>query len=238
MKLKFMVMILWLVGGYAFAGCPLDHLYIGCNPDGVVGNEDDNQLYIDCSEKYRNSPSGWANRYYPLGGVSFFGDYRLNQPGFNLISDDPSRVLSGDVDLVIECVGISEEIAVIAGNTIVMDDTNDSFEYSGGHVHLTWRVAVSGASKMQWVSLRVIDNSGNYEPSRVCSIAFGVEPMVGDVSLDGEINVADLVEMMSWWLEGSGGPDNDFCERADCNVDGRVDLEDFALLAEVWLTAG
>jgi hypothetical protein len=49
-----------------YAECPLDHFIIGVNEDGVEGNEDDCKLFVDCSQKYRNTGStSYKKWYYP-----------------------------------------------------------------------------------------------------------------------------------------------------------------------------
>ena len=66
------------------ADCPLDHLLIGCNRDGVEGTDDDTKLFVDCSQKYRDSgETDHANWFYPLQKSIFSSyGYRIGEPGF------------------------------------------------------------------------------------------------------------------------------------------------------------
>jgi len=69
---NFSVVIILIISAIAVADCPLDHLLIGCNPDGVAGTDDDMKLFVDCTMKYRHSDpnnsdqASWLNWYYPL----------------------------------------------------------------------------------------------------------------------------------------------------------------------------
>ena len=55
-------------------------------------------------------------------------------------------------------------------------------------------------------------------------------PMLGDLVYDGVINYVDLKALAAEWL-GSGA---DFT--ADLDSDGDVDLKDYAVLADGWLS--
>jgi len=100
------------------ADCPLDHLKIGCNPDGVWGTPDDNRLFVDCAQKYRHSdPSSpsdpaWLHWHYPMYYNVRYNRYEIGEPGFDLLceDEDPNRALVGtpnvDFRIVIECVSI------------------------------------------------------------------------------------------------------------------------------------
>jgi hypothetical protein len=85
------VVIILIISASAPADCPLDHLLIGCNPDGVTGTDDDMKLFVDCTMKYRHSDpnnSGeatWLNWYYPLYYNERYNRYQIDEPGFDLI---------------------------------------------------------------------------------------------------------------------------------------------------------
>jgi len=48
------------------------------------------------------------------------------------------------------------------------------------------------------------------------------------------VDIADMAELSHYWLSPSSSRHNDFCERADANRDGLVDLRDFARMAANW----
>jgi hypothetical protein len=54
--------------------------------------------------------------------------------------------------------------------------------------------------------------------------------------VDGQVGPADLVQLACHWLSAESSLQNDFCERADNNRDGFVDLFDFARMAANWRT--
>jgi hypothetical protein len=63
---------------------------------------------------------------------------------------------------------------------------------------------------------------------------FNVEPLAGDLLVDGVVDTADLAELSRYWLSPESSRHSDFCERADTNRDGAVNLRDFARMAANW----
>ncbi len=247
------------------ADCSLDHLMIGCNRDGIFGTEDDNDLFVDCTQKYRHSDPAntgeptWLNWYYPLYYNERYDRYQIGEPGFDLITaDDPNRQLVGvpDVDykIVIECTSITPGFS--ARNTalgIILDEPNDWFNHSAlavPHIHLEYRApAPDGATKLQWVSFRLydaIEDDSQYRPSNEVTVVFVKLPKAGDMAVDSKVDSLDLARFTEYWLSSldENDPDvlwlareADYFERADINKDYKVDWADFALLAENWKTA-
>ncbi|MGD8499996.1 MAG: hypothetical protein PVJ86_05085, partial [Phycisphaerales bacterium] len=138
----------------ASAHCPLDHLIIGCNPDGVAGTDDDMKLYVDCTDKYRHSDpnrSGdptWLNWYYPMYYNERYDRYQIDEPGFELIEDnDPNRSLAGtpnvDYGIIIRCLSITPGFVVWNSSLgVIFDGPDDLFDYSrswDSHLHLQYR---------------------------------------------------------------------------------------------------
>jgi dockerin type I repeat protein len=245
------VAIFFSLSGSSFADCSLDHFPIGCNPDGVVGTDDDNKLFVDCSDKYRHSDpahSGdptWLNWYYPLYYNPVYSRYQIGEPGFDTIdSGDPNRQLTGtpDVDyrIIIECVSITS--GFIARNStlgIEIDEVGDFINHSGladSHLHLEYRAPFpSGATDMQWITYILYDAIDGYEPSEPFSVVFVKDPLAGDLVIDGIVDINDLAEFCYYWLQDNGDKSNDYYERSDANRDGQVDFWDFAILANHWL---
>ena len=251
--LNFSIVLTLLFSVNTLADCPLDHLLIGCNPDGIIGTEDDMKLFVDCTMKYRHSDpnqSGeatWLNWYYPLFYNERYDRYQIDEPGFELVEDnDPNRQLKGipDVDyrIIIRCLSISPAFAVCNSTVgVIFDEHGDTFNYSGfwdSHLHLQYRTtAVSAGTDLLWVTLQIYDEIAGpdqYEVSEPFTIVFGGEPLAGDLAVDGTVDIKDLVEFSYYWLGDGACRGNDYYERADTNRDGKVDFYDFILMASNW----
>ncbi len=249
------------LGASASAECPLDHFIIGCNRDGIQGTDDDWKLFVDCSQKYRNSgQTDYANWYYPLM-KSIFPSYghRIGEPGFDAFQGthpgapstyDPNRALAGQPDLdysvVVECVALSDGLRAVHKEypQFTIGAIGDSFNHStihdlrgDGHMHLSYQ-AVDGET-LHWITYRLYDavaDGNQYEPSDPFTVVFNLEPAAGDLVVDGIVEIADLFAWTDCWLAADSSRANDYGERADANQDGSVDWADFALLASNWLT--
>ena len=237
----------------ASADCPLDHLLIGCNRDGIVGTNDDKKLFVDCTQKYRHSDpehSGdptWLNWYYPMYYNERYDRHQIGEPGFDTITDDQDRRLAGvpDVDyrIMIECASITPGFA--AKNTtlgITLDEAGDFVNHSvlsDSHLHLQYRAPnPAGATELQWIMYRLYDaiaDGNQYEPSELITVVFVAEPLAGDLVVDGTVDGYDLAMLGHYWLLGDGSVTNDYYERADADRNGYVDFADLVLLASNWL---
>ncbi len=236
--------IFFIIIGLAFtahAACSLDHLLIGCNPDGDPNTTHDNdKLFFDCSQKYRNTPANWLADYYHIP-KSFFGDYRLGEPGIDVAAagvQGLTGVKNVDYRIMVECVSISDDLSVYNGTTAVLSQAGDTFNHSAlsdDHVHLTYYVPNgAGAAKLQWVTLRLYDALGRYQSSEPCTIVFCQPPQVADIAVDGFVDAGDLAALCSKWLLDDADRSNDFHERTDINRDGKVNLLDFAVFYQNW----
>ncbi|MFA5239525.1 MAG: dockerin type I domain-containing protein [Phycisphaerae bacterium] len=250
-KMTVALLICASLRSFCFADCSLDHFLIGCNADDLIGTEDDNKLFVDCTQKYSHSDpnnsgqSTWLNWHYPLYYNIRYDRYQIGEPGFDTIkADNPNRQLQGtpnvDYQIIIECVSITPNFT--AKNTtlgIELNEPGNQINHSNlsdPHLHLEYRApAPSGATDLQWITYIIYDNFGNYEPSEFFSIAFVKDPLAGDLVIDGLVDGSDLAELCYYWLENNGDRSNDYYERADTNRDGAVNLLDFAMLASNWL---
>jgi len=251
--------IILTTAGFVAAECPLDHFIIGCNRDGVFGTADDRKLFVDCSQKYRDSgATEYAHWFYPLMKSIFpsYG-YRIGEPGFDAFQRtdpsarytyDPNRALAGvpetDYAIVVECVALSDGLRAVHKEypQFTIAAPGESFSHSylhslrrDGHMHMSYQ-AVDGES-LHWITFRLydeLDDGDPYEPSEPFTAAFNIEPVAGDLLVDGAVDVADLGELAFYWLAPEGARRNDYWERADANRDGFVDFMDFALLAANW----
>ncbi len=256
----FLIIFLVFAAAHVYAECPLDHLIIGINEDGISGTDDDNKLFVDCHQKYRSSGTpSYANWYYPLS-KSIFSSYkwRIGEPGFDGFQDsnphasytyDPNRCPAGtpnqDYRIMIECVSISSGLRVVHKDypQFTIDDVNDldlPINHSqihalrgDPHMHMSYQ-AVDGTS-LFWITWQLYDEMGQYEPSDTFTLVFNTEPLAGDLFVDGTVNTYDLAELAYYWLKDEASTHNDYYERADVNMDGKVNLPDFAKLASNWL---
>jgi hypothetical protein len=231
------------------AGCPLDHYQIGINADGIAGTDDDDRLFVDCSQIYRHSDpdnSGgqtWLYWHYPLYYNERYNRYQIGEPGFDLIYNDPNRQLQGtantDYQLYVECVSLRTGLS--ARNTtlgVLLDSVGDRFchsTFTDPHIHLEYRAGAPLADEPYWITYRIYDAKGRYEATNHFTLIFIKDPIDGDVVVDGTVNISDLQFWLDYWLLDEGGYDNDFYYRCDINRDGQVNLIDFAMLAENWL---
>ena len=66
----------------------------------------------------------------------------------------------------------------------------------------------------------------------------GHERRFSDLAPDNTIDSFDLVfVLIRQWLNSDCNPDNNYCDRADINRDGSVNLTDYSLLSNNWLTS-
>jgi hypothetical protein len=241
------------------ADCPLDHLLIGCNRDGVEGTDDDTKLFVDCSQKYRDSgETDHANWFYPLQKSIFSSyGYRIGEPGFDVFQStnanaghtyDPNRAPAGEPDLdfglIVECYALSDGLRAVHKEypQFTIAGAGESFDHSAihalrgdGHVHLSYQ-AVDGES-LHWITYRLHDRFGRYESSEPFTVVFNVEPLAGDLVVDDAVDLADMAALSHCWLRQDAARQNDYWERADTNRDGAVNLIDFARMAANWRVA-
>jgi Dockerin type I domain len=247
--LKQTILSLLLLSGLVVADCPLDHYSIGINADGITGTEDDNRLFVDCSQIYRHSDPDnssdetWLYRHYPMYYSAIYNRYQIGEPGFDEIGNDPNRQLQGtaniDYQIYVECVSVRTGLS--ARNTtygIVLDSAGDMFCHSvlsDPHIHLQYRVGAPLADGPYWITYRVFDAMGRYETSQEFTLVFIEDPAAGDVIVDGAVNLSDLQRWLDYWLLENGNNANDYYNRCDINRDRRVNLIDFAILAQNWM---
>ncbi len=63
----------------------------------------------------------------------------------------------------------------------------------------------------------------------------GPGPVQGDLNGDCKVDMLDLVEIANQWLRTDCESENNFCNGADFEPDGDVDMIDFAFFAQNWL---
>lgn len=62
------------------------------------------------------------------------------------------------------------------------------------------------------------------------------KPTPGDFNGDCIVDNDDLEDFALYWLDDDCAPENNYCQGSDLEQDGDVDLVDFAVLAENWLS--
>lgn len=241
----------------AQAECPLDHFIIGCNRDGIAGTADDRTLFVDCEHKYRDSGDAeYANWFYPLR-LSIFPSYpyRIGEPGFDVFQSagpgdayDPNCALAGvpdlDYQITVEYLALSAGLRAVHKDypPFTIDAAGQTFNHSqvhnergDPHIHMSYQ-AMDG-ERLHWITFRVYDalaDDERYQPAEPVTLVFNTLPRAGDLAVDGRVDIADLLELSHDWLSPESSRHNDFCERADTNRDGFVNLHDFARLAANW----
>lgn len=243
------------------AECPLDHFIIGINEDGIDGTADDDKLFVDCSQKYRNSgQTPYANWFYPLS-ASIFSSYkwRIGEPGFDCFQADnpqasytysPPHTLQGtplqNFELIIKCISISPGLRAVHKDypQFTIDQAGGEFNHSSihamrndAHMHMSYQ-AIDGEN-LFWITWQIhntLEDGQQYESSEPFTIVFNTAPASGDLVVDGIIDSDDFLEFSYYWLRSGAAIQNDFFERADINQDGKVDLIDFTIFAQSWQT--
>jgi hypothetical protein len=253
------VTIIVALSGALRADCPLDHLVIGRNRDGIEDTADDNRLFADCGQKYRHSgDTEYAEWFYPLRESVFPSyPYRIGEPGFDVFQNtdpqedhtyDPNRSPAGtpeiDYSITVECVALSPGLQAVHREypQFTLATVGENFDYSHvcnqryePHMHMSYQA--TEAQTPQWITFRLCDtlaDGDQYEPSEPFTIVFNVEPPAGDLAVNGRVDIADLSQFSHYWLSAESSRRNDYCERADTNRDGSVGLFDFARLAANW----
>lgn len=252
----FLIICFLLAAVQVYAECSLDHFIIGINEDGISGTDDDNKLFVDCSQKYHGSGVSYANWYYPLS-ESIFSDHkwRIGEPGFDGFQGtnpdagytyDPNRCPVGtpnqDYRIMIECISMPSGFRAVHKDypQFTIDQIGQSFKLSeihaqrgSPHMHMSYQ-AVDGIN-MFWITWQIYDALGQYETSEPFTLVFNTEALAGDLVVDGTVDTYDLAEFAYYWFREEGATRNDYYERADSNRDGKVNLVDFARLASNWL---
>ena len=67
----------------------------------------------------------------------------------------------------------------------------------------------------------------------ICGDAYHTKP-AGDITNDCRVNYYDIFALNENWLRNDCNSGNDFCNSADMNQNGSVDVEDYVLLANHW----
>jgi hypothetical protein len=251
----FITVFLSMICNAVFSYCPYDHLFIGCNEDGIEGTNDDLKLFADCRHKYKDVENP-GDKFYSLSVSSVPCNFIKLGPGFDHINDgsqsdhpvkDPNRCLEGvrnqDYQIYVECLSISDNFRVTnLTGSILLDKPGDSFNHSelpDTHMHLyyvwTGMEPYVEPNELQWVTYYLWDTKGKYSESEPFSVAYVKEPLAGDTELNGKVDANDIAEMSYYWLAEGASTKNDYYERADCDYSGQVNLVDFAYLAENWL---
>jgi len=250
--ISFTISLIFLNTAALYAACPLDHFEIGRNADGIWGTTDDLKLFIDCGQIYRHSDPAdnqnptWRYWHYPLYYSVIYHNYTIGEPGFDTIkADDPNHCLTGtplvDYNIVVECVSISTGLtASYTGYpSFTLTAVGDYFSHSGytdPHLHMTYRAPTN--DRLYWITFRMYDTLGEYEPSDDFTLVFIKDPLDGDLAVDGVVDWQDMTQCCGYWLFEDGSRINDFYQRADMNRDAIVNFVDFSLLAANWLKSG
>lgn len=182
MKFFYMIrylIVIFFISSYCLAECPLDHLIIGINQDGIEGTDDDRKLFVDCSQKYRDSGTvEYSNWFYPLNKSIFTSyPYRIGEPGFDAFQNynpnaahtyDPNRTLFGqpdiDYSIIIQCLSISPGLRAVHKDypQFTIDEVGQDFNHSyihalrnDSHLHMSYQAA--DGENLFWITFCLYD---------------------------------------------------------------------------------
>lgn len=182
--MKFLYMTRYLImtffiSSFCLAECPLDHLIIGINQDGIEGTDDDRKLFVDCSQKYRDSGTiVYSNWFYPLNESIFTAyPYRLGEPGFDSFQNfnpnaaytyDPNRALLGQPDtdyrIIVHCLSISTGLRMVHKDypQFTIDKAGQDFNHSyihalrdDSHIHMSYQA--EDGENLFWITFYLYD---------------------------------------------------------------------------------
>jgi hypothetical protein len=205
-----------------WAGCPYDHLVIGCNADGEPNTPDDRVLFLDVAQMYRRSDPNhrdqptWLNWYYtlfPFGGDPGASTFVIGEPGFDVYHhpdepgtythEDPNRCLTGvknaDYRIIVECVDLSSGFMGLINYTPALTQPGDTFNHSAltdSHVHLQYTAPAPG-NTLHWIQYRVYDQFYNPDkPNNGYQPSQPVTVVFGRNPVQGDIHVDGCVNLL------------------------------------------
>lgn len=121
-------------------------------------------------------------------------------------------------------------------------DPNDFLRLRTDHTDVLWYInrAQTGPNWLGCLKgvFQLVDlGSTNYQPSDPFILRFTNDPLflTPDIDASGFVDLFDLADLQQKWLM-SDCQTPDWCERADWNKDGVVDMAEAVYLFEEWLT--
>jgi len=115
--------------------------------------------------------------------------------------------------------------------------TSSAFAMSGGDYELTWSTIDGGGGRSSGGDFALVGTIGQPDAGRMEG---------GDYELSGGfwprgpilscfVNFEHFAEFAMYWLDAPCGPGDNWCEGADLDFSGDVDLSDIGELAYFWL---
>lgn len=116
--------------------------------------------------------------------------------------------------------------------------TSSKHEWSGGTRPYSFNLQVDNSTPADYYILRfeIAGKGGGLwsqeEIFYLHVLSSAPVPGNGDIDGDGDVNMYDFSLFASHWPDTDCSPENNYCGRADINLDGNVDFNDLYVLAE------
>ena len=176
------------------------------------------------------NPYAWTTEYNNINNPLLYGTNKIDSIN---TSTYQSEVLVADFDLsdsLYECtiaefdsgggwfIKDTDEKWKVAGLTRAVSDLGGFSDYRPLKNYLD---AVRVSAYAPWVDSL---------PLTTCP-----QPVPGDFDGNCVVDNSDLVEFISYWMDNNCEPVNNYCQGADFEPDGDVDMTDFALFTKFWM---
>ena len=224
----------WEIGAYVFTG-------VACFPIDQTGWSlvyvDSEELVEDDGYPAENSFDGdpdtfWSTKW-SLPDPEFYHPHEIQINlgsfydicGFRYLprQDDGPGDENGMIDeyeFYVSSDGVTWGTAVVSG-TLVKDKTEKqvSFDHTlGQYIRL---VALSEVNGNPWTTMAELN-------------VLAIQPD-SDINNDGKVNIEDFAVLSVWWDDENVCSTTDWCEGADFDMSGTIDMLDLTYFAENWL---
>jgi hypothetical protein len=138
--------------------------------------------------------------------------------------------------VITDQIGIQHTFSIWAKSD--RDGTQFIITINGAGTQMFWLTQQWQQYQITWVPIQTHTdiNLSYYGPGVAWFDVMQVIPVssiLGDFDGNGTVNMVDLADLATQWLNSCVGPD--WCNGTDLNVSGNIDFEDYTKLAESWM---